>query len=358
MKKLNFLIALNLAIISTLSVSCSMENDDPDNWKNIKNCPYLSGIPGTFLEDMAIDNNNVLYFLTGETDLELLKNWPSTSSYIPMKGYLSRKINEKEGFEILAEHYGGKLCFDKNNQLFLMTYNTVYKLDDKSFDKTIIVETSGMLEFIDVDNFNNIWIGGMQTGLYKIDNNMNVTHYDVDNSILPTNSMTNIHIDKDNNIWIALWDIKGVLKINNDEWIVYPNVADQNIWSLVTDKNGHLWIGTGHFNEANPLMRFDGLKWENIIPRNDKNETVSGTIRHLRSDGNKIYLTCEHVRVFSNGGGAEFASSELLTFDGEKWNKIKTIPENEVIRDLVVDHYRNAVWVVNPNQGIFKVPIN
>jgi len=356
-------ISVLMVVLSRILVSCDSNADSEENFIQGRDCIYLAGMPGTYLFDMAIDNNNIFYYFTGETDKEAWAKTPAHSSSIPMKGYLSRKDEEIGKFEILVEYFGGKLCFDKNNKLLVLHSNAIYKLDDNSFDKTKILETnkeySGSLSFIAVDNDNNIWTGGLQTGLYKIDNELNVTHYNVNNSILPTNSMTAIHIDKNNNIWIALWEYMGVLKISNDQWDVYSNISSNNIWSLITDKNGHLWIGTGFFNEANQSLRcFDGTKWETINPQNKKNEMVKGSVRHLQSDGKKIYVVSEHVNVFPGGGGAELTSNELYTFDGTIWNKIYDIPDDDSIRDLIVDHFRKAMWVITAKKGIVKIPFD
>jgi len=316
---------------------------------------YFEEMPGTSLYNMAIDNNHVFYFVTSEIDNEAWEKMPKWSSYMPTKGYLSRKKEEIGNFEILVEYFGGKLCFDKNNQLWVLNSSAIYKLDESSFNKTKVLEltdeTSGSLDFIAVDNDNNIWAGGLQSGLYKIDNELNVSHYHVNNSKLPTNSMTNIHIDQNNNIWVALWN-RGILKITKDQWVVYDNISSQNIWCLVTDKDGHLWVGIGWDDISQSLMRFDGTNWEFVSPRNDKNELVNGTVRRLQSDGRKIYVVSEQVKNMT------FWSNELLTFDGVNWNKIYEIPEDDSILDLVVDDYRQSVWITTPNKGIFKIPIN
>ena len=316
-----------------------------------------SEIPGS-ISEMAIDNNNVFYFVSTEIDKEKLADWPPYSSSLPCRSYLSRKANETASFEIVDDRYegGDKLCFDKNNQLWSYSSQTVYKRDGKSSQKIIeLPYDGGLFEFMAVDNDNNVWVGGLQTGLYQIDSHLKVTHYTFDNSKLPTNSMTNIHIDKNNNIWIALCN-RGVLKIANDQWVVYENISSQNIWCLTTDKNGHLWIGTGHFNEEyQSLRRFDSTQWETINPRNDKNEHVTGTVRYLQAGGQKIYAVAEHVHVFPSGGGAQQYANELLTFDGNKWDKIYEIPDEVNIFNLVADHYRQALWVTT-QKGIYKIP--
>ena len=350
----SFLIIACIVLFAALS-GCS-KIDDIDKNERL----YIEGMPGTFLYNMAIDNNGMFYFVTGEVDQEAWEKLSPFSSYMPIKDYLSRKKDENGNFEILVENFGGKLCFDKNNQLWVLNSNIIYKFDERSFNKTKILDltgnTTGALEFIAVDNDNNIWAGGIQTGLYKIDSKLNLSHYNVSNSKLPTNDMTNIHVDKNNNIWIALWDDHGILKISGNEWIVYnylnSNITSQKIWSLVTDKNGHLWIGTGWDNNSQLLMRFDGNQWETVNPQNDKNEIVNGAVRRLQSDGQKIYVVVEFVKEF----GPYFISNELLTFDGVNWNKIYDIPEDENVYDLVMDDYRQAVWVTTPNKGIFKIP--
>ena len=339
-----------IAVVMIGYVSCSKEKVESDSESDpyYAFVPYdTSEMPGTHLNDMAIDNNHVFYFVTSEMDCEVER--PIWSSYIPFRYYLLRRTTETGSFEVLNDRFwGGKLCVDKNNQLWVMNSNAIYRVDD-SFNKVLIVESGGIFEFISVDNDNNIWAGGLQTGLYKIDNQLNVDHYDVYPII------DAIHIDKNNTVWVGFWG--GVLKISNDQWEVYDNFTSQRIWSLVTDKNGHLWAGTGGFNEENQsLVRFDGTQWETINPRNDKNEFVKGTVRHLQSDGHKIYVVPEQVNVYPNGGGASFTSNDLLTFDGVKWDKVYEIPEDDGIADLVVDNYLKVVWIRTLNKGIFKIP--
>ena len=90
------------------------------------------------------------------------------------------------------------------------------------------------------------------------------------------------------------------MKITKDKWNVYNSLntgfAFQRFWSLVTDKNGHLWTGEGWDNENQCLNRFNGSVWETINPRNEKNEVVKGTVRILQSDGNKIYVVTEQIK--------------------------------------------------------------
>ena len=344
-----------MAVVVFIALFVAISGCNKEEIKDKVDNFILEEMPGTNLNDMALDNNHVFYFVTSEIDKEV--EIPIWSSSIPFRYYLSRKTKETGNFEIINDRFvSGKLCFDKKNNLWVWNLQTIYKIDGSSHNK-ILELSAGLFQSIAVDNDNNIWAGGLQTGLYKIDSHLNITHYDVNNSMLPSTIIDAIHIDKNNTVWVGFWG--GVLKISNGQWTVYDNFTSQRIWCMVSDKNGHLWAGTGFFNEANQsLIRFDGTQWETINPRNDKNEFVKGTVRYLQSDGHKIYVVSEHVDVYPNGNGAIFASNELLTFDGVKWDKVCEIPEDDGIAGLVLDNFRKVVYVRTLNKGIFTIPIN
>jgi len=363
--KANILILRTLVLIAWIGlISCNKAEMEVDT--SIVSCPdttfiigqpgssFIAELPGVSLFNMAIDNNHVFYFVTCEVDKEEYAKMSWYSSYIPVRYYLSRKSTETESYEVVNDRFvGGKLCFDKQNQLWVYDYQTVCLYKDGKLNKIIeLPSNGGMFQFLAVDKDSNIWAGGLQTGLYKVDKQLKVTHYAKDDSKLPNIILDNIHVDKQNNVWVAGWG--GVLKIANDKWTVYNSLNTgfefQRIWSLVTDKNGHLWTGEGWDNENQSLNRFNGSVWETINPRNEKNEVVKGTVRILQSDGNKIYVVSVQAK------NSAFYSNQLLTFDGIKWNRVSEIPENDGISQLIVDDYRKVVWVVMLNKGVIQIP--
>jgi|GEM_PF-3886003 len=358
--KANIFILRTLILIALIGfTSCSTSEVDDEN-KTDADTPIISlqesrfqaELPGYFMQNMAIDNNHVFYFITAEIDWEEYIKMPEGSAYLPIRYYISRKSMENENYEVLNDRFiDGKLCFDKNNQLWMYNYNTVYLYKNGKMNKIIeLPEAGGIFQFLSVDNDNNVWAGGW--GLYKIDSQLNVTHYTENHFDLPSITLDNIHVDKANNIWVAGWG--GILKIANGQWTAYSQrntgFPFQRNWSLVTDKNGHLWVGEGWDNENQCLIRFNGSDWETVNPRNGNNEVVKGTVRILQSDGNKIYVVSEQSK------NDAFYSNELLTFDGENWSKISEIPEDDKISQLIVDEYQHVVWVVTLNKGIFKIP--
>lgn len=348
MKKYFFLILVVLAISIGL-FSCKKE--DPPNPQDLS-----ADMPGKFIMDMEIDKNHVFYYATYEVDTSAMSS--STSCSIPLKFYLSRRNSEADPFELLDKDLkdvsmGDELFFDRHNSLWIRNSKEIILRQGQTNRKIIELSgQNGLFEFITADNDNNIWAGGLQTGLYKIDNQLKVTNYNPENSILPTTSMTNIHIDKNSTIWIALWDNQGILRIAKNNWTIYnssnSNITSQNIWCLVTDKNGTLWIGSGWDDKNESLLNFNGIDWRITSPENDKNEIVTGTVRGLYSDNRKIYV----LSVEQNLGGRY--TYQLLTFDGSNWGKIDGIPEDDRIADVKVDTYRNVIWIRALNNGIFK----
>jgi ligand-binding sensor domain-containing protein len=350
MKKIIFIL---ISVVMMGYTSCNKEK--------MECLPY--NLPGTNIVDLVIDNNHILYFVTSEIDKSV--EWSSLlSSVMPTRLYLSKKATETGKVDILDDRYaGGKLHFDKNNHLLSCSGYSIYRIDGRSHNTIFELPDENpritYLSFIDVDKDNNIWTGGYQSGLFKIDDHLNVTHYHAGNSELPSNDIRDIHIDKNNDIWIVCgWtgEYKEIMKISNDQWTVYPVIpSNPNITSVVTDKNGHLWIGTGWGNEDHTLMRFDGTQWETVIPRNDKNEIVKGFAHRLWSDGRKLYIFI--MRLNENYALDNIAYFyELLTFDGKKWGKVYDAPEDCWINDLIVDDYRQVVWVITGNKGLLKIP--
>ncbi len=347
MKVLAFLI---LVILITGSLSCEKERQK----KNLHN--LSTGMPGQRIQDMEIDLANNFYFLTIEIDTAV--NVPLWSSSLPSRFYLSKRLSESDKFEIVDNDFlkVQEILFDKNNNLWSRSAKAIYQREGSVNKKIIeLPGDTGVFQFIAVDNDNNIWAGGLQTGLYKINQQLKITKYHTANSPLPTNSITNIHVDKENNIWLSLWDNKGVVKIAKDKWIAYNSsnstITHQNIWCLVTDKEGNLWIGTGHDNKNQSLMKFDGKNWETRNPQNTKNESINGTVRRIYSDSKRIFVVSEKT------ANSSFSSNELLIFDGLSWKKVSDIPDDDSIVDFKVDNSRQVVWIRTLNKGIFKMPI-
>ena len=93
---------------------------------------------------------------------------------------------------------------------------------------------------------------------------------------MPSNDVTAIAIDSNNNKWIGT-DRGGLARFDGTNWTIYngfnsglpntgPNKIVNSIHSIVIDSKGNLWIGT----ILGGLVKYDGINWTVY------NETNSG----------------------------------------------------------------------------------
>ena len=131
-----------------------------------------------------------------------------------------------------------------------------------------------ILHFIE-DEYGRIWAGTVNNGLYIIDqtrtNVYHYTHQTGDPESLSSNSVNNIYIDRNKNLWLSTY-AGGVNLLTERNFDTYrSNLASQNslsnnnIASLCEDNQGNIWIGTdgGGLNKFNPktknFTRFQAL---------------------------------------------------------------------------------------------------
>jgi len=323
-------------------ISCKNEAISKIDFESIKT------VNNAFISDFAIDSNNHLYYVTSEFDTTIAV--PLYSSFIPMKYKLIKQESPDGAVEIMDHDFlnADEILFDVDNALWVRTRDGIIK---KTGDKYQMVY-EGNMNFIAADGKNNIWAGGFNTGLIKIDRDLNISQFTVDNSAITTNSITAIHIDKNDGVWVSLWDNQGILKVDNGNFTIYNSnnstITSQDIWCIVSDKNDNIWIGTGHDNDEISLMKFDGVNW--IIQNPEyKGKMVKGTVRKLCADGDKIYVVS--VKYEKDA----FRANSLLTFDGISWEKLNIVPEEIPVVDIVMDYYRKIVWINSNRSGLYKM---
>ncbi len=305
-------------------------------------------LPGGTIQDMAIDNNGDIWFITSKID-EAIEVEPWRCS-LPMKFSLS-KYNHKN-YTLIDESGDAlmQIIFDLNDRLWAQSYYMIYRFDN--MERNVILDnTEGEagFEFITVDQDNNIWAGGHNAGLFKIGDG-DTAHYTTENTIMPTNSVIAIHIDQQNILWVAMWNNEGILKIDGDKWTVYNSgnsgITSQNIWAVTSTSSGDVWIGTGWDNTSECLMRFDGERWTNPGSKNESGAKIRGTVRKLVTDKNDNIWT-----VVDSGPDYH---QILYKYDGSTWTTIKTMPVNNPISDIEVDA-NNRIWVATYNEGYFII---
>lgn len=340
MKKYIFLSALIISICS-----CESSKDDssiiPLNSENL---------PGDFIDAMTIDSKGAVWFSTSE--IGDMTSMPLFSSSLPVTSYLTKFF--EGSYSIYDENFTGakQMVVDKNDKLWYITSKTLYTFDDKGpIEYYRLPSDKGLFNWITTDKENNIWIGGLNTPLLKVisDQKINIT------KIAEQLSSTAGHFDVNNNLWIALWDNWIGKRNPSGDWAYYnPNnsaLPNQNFWCITSDKDNNIWAGTGWIDNSVNLIRFNGNNWERIVPKDDLGNTISGTVRQLYSGGNKIWIVSE---VSVNNA---FNSGYLITFDGEKWNRIYDAPLKDGISGIELDLTQNKAFIGTKNNGCIIVNI-
>lgn len=153
------------------------------------------------------------------------------------------------------------LCFDLTGSLYASTLpdfdetGVVMKYDYNKWDTVLIC--SGPAKWIPCMHFddeNNLWCGVLSRnavapesgdGLYMYDGDI-ITHYYMENSELPSNSIVDIAIDKYDNKWIATYS-GGLTKLTTDGvWKTFNSentpMTNLSVECVVVDNNDYVWF--------------------------------------------------------------------------------------------------------------------
>lgn len=102
------------------------------------------------------------------------------------------------------------------------------------------------------------WFATGDKGLLRYDNHTWVA-YTTENSDLPRNSVTAVEVDKDNVVWITIYE--GVMSFDGVNWTLYPIEAEESSINdlIAVGPDNVKWFGA-----REGLVRFDGTNWEYI----------------------------------------------------------------------------------------------
>ena len=162
------------------------------------------------------------------------------------------------------------------------------------------------VNIIKQDMMGYIWLGSSD-GLIRYDSKevIRFVHEPTKRESLPSNRISGIAVDQENNIWISTDN--GLCKFDNKEQSFLPitytyednTAADKNISSITLDGNGKLWISDRYFfgylnKEDNKLIRITkGLKGLPRLLYNDETNhlwlgTLNGTVYRISKDHEQV----------------------------------------------------------------------
>ena len=160
---------------------------------------------------------------------------------------------------------------------------------------------SNQISKVRVDKENNKWIGTRGSGLIKfIDSTFTI--YNTANSGIPDNFINDIYIEDNSILLIATRN--GFAKFDGSSWEVFNtsniNIPEDNITSISLDKKGIYWLGT--INSG--LIKFDGVE---VTAYNYSNSDLPiNYVSSITVDENNL----KWIGTWGEG---------IATFDGVNW---------------------------------------
>lgn len=149
------------------------------------------------------------------------------------------------------------LLKDRKERIWIVNYFAGVQLYDPKTDKyqniTLISDIDGTtinsLHKIFEDNQGNIWIGTLNSGLFKLtekDNDWSIVHYHTKNSL--TNRFVNVIIqDNENNVWVGTQG--GLLKYlpEKDSFLAITKekgLKNNAVKGIINGQDSNLWLST------------------------------------------------------------------------------------------------------------------
>jgi ligand-binding sensor domain-containing protein len=179
---------------------------------------------------------------------------------------------------------------------------------------------------------NFIWAGG--SGLARINKTTDeVTLFTRVNSGLPDNNITSIVVDKNGNKWIATGS--GLVRFDGINWTKFNTknsaILSDFTYDLAEDSKGNIWVGT-----YEGISKFDGSNWSNFESTLWSSSSSYKAAYKLAIDNNDIVWAMVSY------------SGTVVKFDGITWTLYERgksfIPQNASTRTIAVDK-NNKLWL-------------
>jgi ligand-binding sensor domain-containing protein len=316
-----------LLLISVLIGLASCKNDDSINKKE----SYLD-----YLKDKSI----IAIHVQGDTKYIFTSRYCDTCYLAPYNSHLPTieewtVINDSTFKNYSPTDFSGLPISDNKGNLYIAKGNKIYKLNDSGEYEQLLSAGNYNFTSFTFDNENNIWLYGDNNGV-AFWNKSEFKIYNTQNSPLPTDRIHGLAVDKSGVVWISL-DFKGLLKIENDKWIVVSNseipgltkysylrgpkaVAENSVWfevfssdttsnilrveneswiyefpentgyfNLNIDSKGTIWVISNHYDYS--IYKYSTLKYYNNNSWFDFDVSdIDTQILTVNADDNKVYI--------------------------------------------------------------------
>ncbi|WP_035670445.1 two-component regulator propeller domain-containing protein [Flavobacterium sp. 83] len=202
---------------------------------------------------------------------------------------------------------------------------------------------------------NNIWIGTMPSGLFKIKSNSKEHLFEINHFPISQNRILSIINLPDKTVMCStendgLFHIDANGKIFNhylSSKSERKNILSNSIWSLFLDRNERIWMG--YYNSG--IGVYDKLydKFENLesIPGIANSLQISSVSAIVKDRFNRFWIAMD-------GGGIDVydPKSSQYTHIGPTENKVFSGLTNNYVEALLIDSKQN-IWAGTWNGGLY-----
>lgn len=294
-----------------------------------------SALPGNTVNDIFIDKYDEIWFAVsgGVALLEnsvgiqsgnVMDNWTVyTASEMGVESDIVLKIKYVETYKMWFATLGGLTALYSGTWL-------PYTTDNSDIPTNLITD-------VDRDSDENAWVSTYGEGLVMFDGTVWAV-YDTANSSIPSNTVTTVLIDLGDTVWCTTPN--GVLKFKDSYTMVMTSsnsgLISDDIYCMAIDRNRHKWFGR-----------------------------EGGVTRYDEADSTWIHYTSFHSAVFTDSvltivededDNLWFGTSVGLTkFDGNVWHDYTgdryPVLSNKGVRAIAFDSYGNT-WIGTTNNGV------
>lgn len=287
--------------------------------------------------------------------------------------YLLKRDAETFDFNLLLSvplknkitYYAGGLTVDDKDNIWFGTHASgLYRLEQngtlRHFEKNASSSESINSDFIHdiaVDHDGQVWIASYGGGIsrYCSETETFKNYFRPNNTNKFLSDVNCIHIDHNNEIWIGI-DKFGIAKYDRktDKFIVFDegqkstNLSYYSVWSIFIDNNNGVWVGT--YNGGINYWNKKNNRFSHIAPRQNSDNWLSAGMVNFFAE-----LNDGHVLVSSDGGGIYCFDPNKMDFEEVKWD-VNRIDKNH-IKPIHIDK-NNNLWAKLQNKKLYRLAYN
>lgn len=301
---------INLILILVLMGLVSCETDDSIDKKASsidKKASYLD-----YLKDKSI----IGIHIQGDTKYIFTSRYCDTCYVDPYMSYIPTikewtVINDSTFENYSLTDFSGLPISDNNGNLYIAKGNIIYKLNDRGENEQLLSTGDYKFTSFSFDNDDNIWFYGDNNGI-AFWNKSEFKVYDTQNSQLPTDRIHGLKVDQSGIVWVSL-DFKGLLKIENGNWIVIPisEIPGLNPYSYLSGpemvNDNSVWFEVFSPDTTSNILRLENDNWIYEFPEN------TGYFNLKLDSKGIVWSICNHY------DSSEYKYSILKYYNNNSW---------------------------------------